>query len=265
MKYLAEQNSFEKCKQVVWGGGEPTLDKTFEQVVSTINKTVSPEVYQSLYKFCEYLDALKNFIDQGLIKITTSVDAGTPETFLKVRGRPKFLNVFENLKLYSRVIPNHVTVKYIFTDENSNEEELDAFIEKCIEYDLSKCCYQISMNFKDEEIPVQNLKKISYLFGKLVQKGINKVFLDYHIMQRLTLISDSELKEIEKYLKLKNIEQVVNYKPNNVIVYGSGFIAKEMINKSNFFKRLKDYDVVDTDKEESVKQLMRELLNHQKQ
>ena len=56
-----------------------------------------------------YHDALKNFIDQGLIKITTSVDAGTPETFLKVRGRPKFLNVFENLKLYSRVIPNHVT------------------------------------------------------------------------------------------------------------------------------------------------------------
>ena len=103
------------------------------------------------------------------------------------------------------------------------------------------------MNFKDEEIPVQNLK-ISYLFGKLVQKGINKVFrLSYYA--RLTLISDSELKEIEKYLKLKNIEQVVNYKPNNVIVYGSGFIAKEMINKSNFFKRLKDYDVVDTDKE----------------
>ena len=67
-----------------------------------------------------------------------------------------------------------------------------------------------------------------------MQKGINKVFLDYHIMQRLTLISDSELKEIEKYLKLKNIEQVVNYKPNNVIVYGSGFIAKEMINKAIF-------------------------------
>ena len=31
MKYLAEQNSFEKCKQVVWGGGEPTLDKTLNK------------------------------------------------------------------------------------------------------------------------------------------------------------------------------------------------------------------------------------------
>ena len=93
-----------------------------------------------------------------------------------------------------------------------------------------------------------------------MQKGINKVFLDYHIMQRLTLISDSELREIEKYLKLKNIEQVVNYKPNNVIVYGSGFIAKEMINKSNFFKRLKDFDVVDTDKERIGKTLNERII-----
>ena len=83
-----------------------------------------------------------------------------------------------------------VTVKYIITEDNSNEEELDAFVKKCLEYDLRECCYQISMNFKEEKITTEQLKKISYLFGTLVKNGINKVFLDYHIMQRLNLISN---------------------------------------------------------------------------
>ena len=261
IEYLNQNNSFKDCKQVVWGGGEPTLDKTFEQIVGAIDKSVNPELYHRVYtNSVRYHDAVKKFLDDGLIKITTSVDAGTPETFKKVRGRQKFVNVFENLKHYSRNKPNHVTVKYIITEDNSNEEELDAFVNKCLEYDLRKCCYQISMNFKEEKITTEQLKKISYLFGILVKNGINKVFLDYHIMQRLNLISKNELKTIEDYLKLKKIEQIIEYKSNDIILYGSGFIANEMINKSNFFKKLKNYDVVDTDKERIGKMINQKII-----
>ena len=261
IEYLKKNGSFSDCKQIVWGGGEPTLDRTFEQIVTAIDKSVSPNIYHRVYtNSVRYHDAVRKFIDNGLIKITTSVDAGTPETFLKVRGRPRFKNVFENLKLYSRKNPNHVTIKYILTNDNSDEDELNSFIDKCYEYDLSKCCYQISMDFKEENIPTESLKKISYLFGKLVKSGIKKVFLDYHIMQRLILVNKKELNVIKQYLKLNEIQQVIEYKPNNVIVYGSGFIAKEMINKSNFFKKLKNYDVVDTDVERIGKMINEKII-----
>ena len=36
IQYLNEQKSFKNCKQVVWGGGEPTLDKTFDIIVEEI-------------------------------------------------------------------------------------------------------------------------------------------------------------------------------------------------------------------------------------
>tara|TARA_B100000787_G_scaffold108721_1_gene80863 strand:- start:94 stop:576 length:483 start_codon:yes stop_codon:yes gene_type:complete len=105
------------------------------------------------------------------------------------------------------------------------------------------------MDFKDEKISNEQLKNISYLFGILVKKGINKVFVDYHILQRLTLLSENDLEIIKKYLISKNLEEILIYKSKNIILYGSGFIANEMINKSNFFKNLDDYDIVDTDKE----------------
>ena len=111
------------------------------------------------------------------------------------------------------------------------------------------------MDFKDEKISIEQLKNMSYLFGILVKNGINKVFVDYHILQRLTLLSETDLEDVKKYLISKNLEEILIYKPKNIILYGSGFIANEMINKSNFFKNLIDFDIVDTDKERIGKQI----------
>ena len=118
VKYLNNSGSFQNCNQVVWGGGEPTLDKSFELILEEINNSANPKIYHRVFtNSVRYSEAITNFLKKGLIKITTSVDAGTPETFNKVRGRPKFLNVFENLKRYSQINPKYVIIKYIFTDE----------------------------------------------------------------------------------------------------------------------------------------------------
>ena len=45
-----------------------------------------------LYLVPVLLHTKTKFLEKSLIKITTSIDAGTPETFKKVRGRPKFYN-----------------------------------------------------------------------------------------------------------------------------------------------------------------------------
>ena len=100
ISYLSKSKSLNNCDQVVWGGGEPTLDKSFEEILEEIHNHANPKTYHRVFtNAVRYSDPVSKFLKKGLIKITTSIDAGTEETFKKVRGRPRFKNVFENLRI----------------------------------------------------------------------------------------------------------------------------------------------------------------------
>ena len=171
IKYLSDSKAFKDCKQVVWGGGEPTLDKSFELIVKEIDRYANPNIYHRVFtNSVRYHEAITEFLKKGLIKIVTSIDAGTREKFKEVRGRDRFYNVFENLQKYSSINPNKITIKYILTEENLNEDELNNFVLNCIKYDLKNCCYQISMNYKYENLELNYLKSITYLMGVLKKK-----------------------------------------------------------------------------------------------
>ena len=77
IKYLSDSGSFKNCKQVVWGGGEPTLDKSFELIVEEIDKFASPNIYHRVFtNSVRFHEAVIKFLEKGLIKIVTSIDAG---------------------------------------------------------------------------------------------------------------------------------------------------------------------------------------------
>ena len=74
--------SFKNCKQVVWGGGEPTLDKSFDLIIKEIHKNANPDLYHRVFtNSVRYHPTIEKLLKQGLIKIVTSVDAGTKEKF----------------------------------------------------------------------------------------------------------------------------------------------------------------------------------------
>ena len=101
VKKLSHEKSFNDCNQVVWGGGEPTLDKSFENIFEAIQKNTSPKIYHRVFtNSVRYSPALAKFLRKGLAKITTSLDAGTEDTFKKVRGRKKLKEVLLNLQKY---------------------------------------------------------------------------------------------------------------------------------------------------------------------
>tara|TARA_B100001093_G_C26834573_1_gene1017743 strand:+ start:370 stop:1668 length:1299 start_codon:yes stop_codon:yes gene_type:complete len=250
ISYLSKSNSLNDCNQIVWGGGEPTLDKSFEQILNEINKYANPKTYHRVFtNSVRISEPIIKFLKKGLIKITTSIDAGTPETFREVRGRPKFLNVFENLQKYAEIDPSKITIKYIFTEENKAEQELEAFVQNCLKYNLQKCNYQISINYKKERFDFEFLKSITYLFINLIKNKIKKVFLDDHIMYRFGSLSAEEIKKINNYSKLNKLEEII-LKPeliNDMIVFGAGKISNEIINKTDFFKKILNFDFVDSD------------------
>tara|TARA_B100001057_G_scaffold483417_1_gene560162 strand:+ start:18857 stop:20149 length:1293 start_codon:yes stop_codon:yes gene_type:complete len=250
IKSLKDKGNLDEIEGVVWGGGEPTIDKSFAEIMKTIEHKINKNIYHRIFtNSVRYNSVLQNYIDKDLVSITTSVDAGTRELYKKIRGRDKFFNTFENLNKYSRKKPNRVTVKYILTDENGEIEELKKFINYCEEYDLYNCCFQLSTNYKKEKANLESLLSIIYLFGELKKRGFHKIFLDDHISKRLVDISDEDLKKIKSFLSVNDIENtIIDQNLKDVIVYGSGEIVKNMINKTRFFKNLKNVYLIDNDK-----------------
>jgi sulfatase maturation enzyme AslB (radical SAM superfamily) len=247
---LSKGHALDNCHQVVWGGGEPTLDKSFKQILEAIHKYANPKIYHRVFtNSVRYSDAVLTFLKLGLIKITTSIDAGKENTFKYVRGRKKMYEVFENLEKYSRVDPTKITIKYIFTVDNYKEEELLAFVENCKKYHLNACNYQISLNYKSENLQFQILKSIAFLFFLLSKNNIKKIFLDDHIMVRFGTLTDNELNELKKYLEGHKAGNIIldPFVIKDLIIYGAGRIAEQMIKKTNFFKNIKSYNLVDSD------------------
>ncbi len=251
IKYLNKEKSFENCKQVVWGGGEPTLDKSFEIIVDEINKQANPNLYHRVFtNAVRYHEAITKFLEKGLIKIVTSIDAGTKETFKIVRGRDKFINVFENLSLYSKIDPDKVTIKYILTNENCDEKNLDEFVKNCIKYELNDCAYQISVNFKYDELRLDHLKKIIYLMYKLKGANINKFFCDDLIAARFKKLNKNDRDEIIKFIVENSYESVClnfNNKIKNINIYGVGDIALNFLEKSNLIDSFEEINLFDGD------------------
>jgi len=247
---LSKDHALDSCNQVVWGGGEPTLDKSFKEILETIHKYANPKIYHRVFtNSVRYNEAITSFLKIGLIKITTSVDAGTESTFKLVRGRQKMHEVFENLKKYSKIDSTKITIKYIFTDDNYKENELSAFVENCKKYHLENCNYQISLNYKNKNLELKILKSIAFLFFLLSKNNIRKVFLDDHIMVRFSSLNNNDINELKIYLNTHKASQLI-LDPTiiqDLVIYGAGRIAEEIIRKTNFFKIIKNYDLVDGD------------------
>ena len=95
---------------IVFGGGEPVIFKDFKKIFD-FSVDSRPSQFRIFTNATVYSDDIQKMIDQDKVYITTSIDAGRDDTFLKVRGLNAFNKVFKNLSRYSSVNPKNVTVK----------------------------------------------------------------------------------------------------------------------------------------------------------
>lgn len=79
-----------------------------------------------------YDEALSEGIAAGNVNFCVSVDAGTPETFAKVKNRNAFLRVRDHLLRYAAQREGAVGLKFIFVPGlNDNEADVDGFVALC--------------------------------------------------------------------------------------------------------------------------------------
>ena len=81
------------------------------------------------------------------------------------------------------------------------------------------------------------MKSVTYLFYKLSTNGFKKIFLDDHVMMRFSSLSKIEHNKIKEYLKEKNAKEVLldADKIKDLVVYGAGTIATDIIKKNQLF------------------------------
>jgi hypothetical protein len=230
---------------IAWGGGEPTVRKDFEELFSYLTENYRPRTQRIFTNALKYSKALQQALDAKLATITTSIDAGTEDTFKKVRGTDRLDIVLKNLHSYSRNNSELITIKYIFTDDNFEYKEINAFVENLINYDLLGCNFLISTDFKSELLSDQKIIGIITLYCLLQEKGILEVNFDDHIYFRLRSIgsviakmaSNEALKDDSIGL-IGKFTHLIDYHLNrDIVVWGTGEFAKYLIKGS---KRIKE-------------------------
>lgn len=236
---LNEKDKLIDVPYIVWGGGEPTLDKSFVKILKLLDSNINTTKQRIITNAVKFVPELKEILDNDKGYIVTSIDAGTEEIFKKVRGIAKIDTVLENLQKYAQNKPFNVIIKYLLLeDDNNSIEELEKFVNLMKENKLLKCNFQISFDFKSEHIKEEYLIKLAYLYCLLLKEGAEFVFLDDLVWQRISLTEKEIMQKVKKYLIEKNLQEYMAQKEefSSTIVWGTGAQAKLILNKSNFFR-----------------------------
>lgn len=125
-----------------WGGGEPTISNDFERIfLFLLQKGYMQRVNTNAVKIS---NLLKNNLDNDLVSLRISLDAGNERSFLATKGRSLFRQVLDNIKIYRNETEN-LLLKYVITNSNSDEQSIRDFIALAIKLDIKAICIDTDM------------------------------------------------------------------------------------------------------------------------
>jgi hypothetical protein len=118
------------------------------------------------------------------ISIVTSIDAGSREKYLKIRGKDLYDKVWENLHKYLSVDNRNVTLQYIALDNNVGDDDIDGFITMCKKHSVCKIMlsrdnakYRGPASTEDTDMPEFMLRGMANLYYQALQNNIECNFM----------------------------------------------------------------------------------------
>lgn len=235
-----QEGMLNECHTIVWGGGEPVVGKDFANMLESTVNALPNANQRVLTNAVKHSPTVERFVRESKVSVTTSIDAGTPETFHKVRGMDSLKKVIKTLKKYAEANPGQVTIKYIFTEGNYDIQEVNAFVELMIQNHLLDCNFQISCDFKHETIAIEAVTSMIALYGMLTDNQCRLVFFDDLLRQRLTETHTQAEPEIKSTLSAMGLGHILADRNayRKVAIWGAGWQSKYLIEKSSFFKNV---------------------------
>jgi hypothetical protein len=200
IRSLCDSEAISDC-HVVWGGGEPTLSKRFKPVNDYLAIHPGVNKIRVLSNSLRSSEDLIKFLSTKKFHLVTSIDAGTESTFSQIRGKAGLDQVLTNLSHYSRAVddPLRVTIKYIISEGNCASTELAAFQEKILEFNLQNCLFQISCDFTMSRALTPQINAIYELGIRLKDIGVEYVFLDDLVRDRL-IVEQTNFIDLQNHL-----------------------------------------------------------------
>jgi glycosyltransferase involved in cell wall biosynthesis/organic radical activating enzyme len=234
---ILEHGALDNNEYIVWGGGEPLLDKQFDTILNTISSKVPAVKQRVITNATRFSEPLAALMEADKAYIVTSIDAGLEDTFKQVRHYNRMDNIYKNLRAYAGRAASNVIIKYIFLPENRSIEELFAFVELIKDNQLQACNFQISFDFKEEQLPFEDLSAMVLLYSLLTQAGVRLIFFDDLILQRLQPLSQVDVSTLQQHLAEHDLPDVLckDAVGNEVVVWGTGAQTRLLVDKCQFF------------------------------
>jgi molybdenum cofactor biosynthesis enzyme MoaA len=173
LRSLIDQGQLAPDAIVYWGGGEPVLLKHFDEIVDLLaqhgtsqgintNGTVySPTIYRHL---CH----------NAKLRIVISLDAGSRETFMKIKGVDVFDKVCENLKVYAAGGRNNVSLKIVFTNDNANSADVRGILQALAQTKVPRLI--LDVDTEDSSPNDRVIQAMAELRRGALRQGVNVVF-----------------------------------------------------------------------------------------
>ncbi|MBS1159861.1 MAG: hypothetical protein H6R15_2280 [Proteobacteria bacterium] len=237
---LLAGRALDACHTIVWGGGEPVVDKHFTPLIEKLAERLPQAGQRVLTNAVKYSKTVERLLGTGQVAVTTSIDAGSSRTFDLVRGKAKLRNVLNNLTKYAAIASERVTVKYIFTADNHALDEVRGFAGLITEHRLTDCNFQISSDFKEEAVSPTVALAMIVMYGLLSRAGCQVIFFDDLLRHRLSDILAGHEVEIRARLAAlglaDSLADPAAYPA--VIIWGAGWQARYLLERAAFFKRV---------------------------
>lgn len=195
IKKLLDEKVLVSGGEVMFGGGEPTLNEEFEELVTLLlNQNFGNiKVHSSGIK---YSPAIERCIREGKADIIISPDAGEKDLYEKIKRVQYFDTVWANIKKYAEAQTDNrhqVKAKYIILSGiNDTPQCIDDFYKKTIESSVYSVRFDLEMNWyrENESIPenmipsfrllkyaqkkAKEIKNMQFFFQAQAQTAINE-------------------------------------------------------------------------------------------
>jgi pyruvate-formate lyase-activating enzyme len=156
---------------VDWGGGEPTVYAEFDDALTFLTRCgATTWVHTNGTRLPK---PIRDGLSTKRIHILCSVDAGTRETWKRIKGPDLLETVWRNLEQYVRR-GCRVILKYIVKDENCAERELRAFVDRSVAIGVRELVIDVDYDHPDPSLEV--LAAIRLLARLSTRRGMFTTF-----------------------------------------------------------------------------------------
>ena len=234
---FAESGMLKKPQYLVWGGGEPTLDKNFDHILGQLSELPGQSKIRVITNSTLFKPRLAELMSEDRAFIITSFDAGDAELFNTIRGSRHFESVTKNLQKYVESSSKNTVIKYILQDDNADKATLVSFQRHMQASGLINANFQLSVNFTSERVGERILEALFTLHTLLREIGVRFIFWDDLVWQRLPVLTDRAISRASRACVEQGIEPCLIKTPDAPIVLaGNGAQARLVLDKSTVLR-----------------------------